>query len=340
MLNHKCVECGVSFYMGHQGYLFVKTLSPLPHPLEKHNGQWYYLPYESLEELEKSLLQLQQELGDLFEHIKGGLSTTEERPYITFPLNLLLMRIVQRDVVNVIQNGELMSFIQPIISLQKNDELYGYESLLRTGGNHSITPGQLFSTAEKTGMLSLLDQRAREVAIQARKNFIQPGVKSFINFLPSTIYNPDFCLQHTFHLVTQYNIDPADLVFEVVETEKIEDINHLKNILYTYKREGMKVALDDVGAGFSTLETLKMLQPDYVKIDRHYVDHCDQISEKQSFLAQVMGIAKDLGIIVLAEGIERKEELEYCREIGIDLAQGYYIGKPALPSNIFIYGGK
>lgn len=115
----------------------------------------------------------------------------------------------------------------------------------------------------------------------------------------------------------------------MVETEKIIDIEHLKNVFATYKRSGMKVALDDVGAGFSTVDMLTLLQPDYVKIDRHYIQNCDQEKEKQHFLKEVIHIANELSIHVLAEGIERKEELDYCREIGIPLAQGYYIGKPS-----------
>jgi len=120
-----------------------------------------------------------------------------------------------------------------------------------------------------------------------------------------------------------------DVKSEVVESEKIDDIAHLQKVLSTYKREGMKVALDDVGSGFATLEVLKNLNPDYVKIDRHYIDHCDRDSLKQSFLSDVIHIAKELGITVLAEGIERQEEFDYCKHIGIDLAQGYFIGKPA-----------
>jgi EAL domain-containing protein (putative c-di-GMP-specific phosphodiesterase class I) len=91
-----------------------------------------------------------------------------------------------------------------------------------------LSPGKLFEVATKTGLHSLLDQRAREVAVKARVGKVPAGTKSFINFLPSTIYNPDFCLQHTFKIVEKYQINPEDLVFEVVETEKIVNIGHLK----------------------------------------------------------------------------------------------------------------
>lgn len=114
-----------------------------------------------------------------------------------------------------------------------------------------------------------------------------------------------------------------------METEEITDIDHLKNIFKTYKASGMKVALDDVGSGFATLGILSKLEPDYVKIDRNYISYCDQNTANQQFLKQAVHISKEMGINVLGEGVERKEELEYCESIGMDFAQGYFIGKPA-----------
>lgn len=94
----------------------------------------------------------------------------------------------------------------------------------------------------------------------------------------------------------------------------------------------MKVALDDVGAGFSTIDMLKRLEPDYVKIDRSYISFCDEDAEKRAFLKQVRALTHSMGITLLAEGIERMEEADVCRELGFDLAQGYFFGKPA-PAN-------
>jgi EAL domain-containing protein (putative c-di-GMP-specific phosphodiesterase class I) len=290
---------------------------------------WIKAPYRNLNELETKLDALCRQLGEGAKKIKAGISQYGTKPAQLLNASELFSRVNHREMVHTIQHGEFQSFQQPIINLKKGDSIYGYESLLRTAGRVQIPPGVLFKTAEETGLMSMLDQKARESAIKARKKSIPEGIKSFINFLPSTIYNPDFCLQHTFQIVEKYGINPADLVFEVVETEKISDVDHLKKVLNTYKKRGMKVALDDVGAGFSTLEMLEALQPDYLKIDRSYIDHCDQNHENQQFLSKVMNIAEGLGIIVLAEGIERKEELEFCRSIGADLAQGYYIGRPA-----------
>jgi EAL domain-containing protein (putative c-di-GMP-specific phosphodiesterase class I) len=329
-MNKECIQCGLPFRLYDNGYLFVQSNRKAP-AFETYNGSWLMIKYQSLLELE---LLLDEAQGFFFEEqFEAGISPSAEPPYMTVSLNMLAARVMERETVEIINNGTLISYLQPIVSLKQGGRLYGYESLLRTEGTRQVSPGKLFGTAHETGLLSLLDKRAREAAIKAKKEKVPAGIKSFINFLPSTIYNPAYCLKHTFNLVEKYRINPDDLVFEVVESEKINDIDHLKKVLNTYKEQGMKVALDDVGTGFSTLQVLEKLNPDYVKIDRKYIQFCDQNASNQEFLARVIEIAKRLEITVLAEGIERMEEAEYCREIGIDLAQGYYFGKPGLNAN-------
>ncbi|CUA78874.1 hypothetical protein GCM10022628_13340 [Anoxybacillus suryakundensis] len=309
-MMHSCISCSVPFPILQSGYLLI---------MQEEQKKYLCYSYDSLQQLATYVETIVPK-----EKTFVALCKNPDSPGPFIPLHELSMRIKHEDVVQCITNGPLVSYLQPIIHTKTGD-IFGYECLLRS---HHFSPKQLFSVAQQTGLHTFLDRRAREEAIRARTK-IKKGIKSFINFLPSTIYNPEFCLRHTFSIVEQYEVAPEDLVFEVVETEKIIDIDHLKNVFATYKRSGMKVALDDVGAGFSTIDMLTLLQPDYVKIDRHYIQNCDQEKEKQAFLKEVTRIAQTLGIHVLAEGIERKEELDYCREIGIPFAQGYYIGKPS-----------
>ena len=323
---NSCIHCGISFDFYEKGFFFIESNTPKPKLNQKYemiNDYVGYFPYDSLKQVEQELKEL-----DNLEEIRIGLSRSK-RVERLIDVNTFQSRYKEKETVNFIQHGEIISHLQPIIDIHSN-EIFGYESLLRASSPEvSISPGKLFEVAAQTGLHSLLDQRAREAAVKARAGKIMPGVKSFINFLPSTIYNPDFCLQHTFSIVEKYNIDPSDLVFEVVETEKIRDVNHLKTVFERYKKEGMKVALDDVGAGFSTVDMLELLKPDYVKIDRSYISFCDQDVEKQRFLKDTNNRAQALGIQTLAEGIERVEEYELCKSLGYNLAQGYLVGKPA-----------
>jgi EAL domain-containing protein (putative c-di-GMP-specific phosphodiesterase class I) len=123
-------------------------------------------------------------------------------------------------------------------------------------------------------------------------------------------------------------------VFEVVETEEIADIDHLKSILTAYQEQGMKVALDDLGAGHSTLSVLRELRPDYVKVDRKIISFCDEDLAQQEMIRQIVQTAEEIGSIVLAEGIERKEEAEFVSHCGVQLAQGYYFGRPVPTENL------
>lgn len=244
-----------------------------------------------------------------------------------YSLQTIYNHTFYENTVKMIKNGDFTNDLQPIISVQ-NNEIFGYESLLRVK-DQSIFPSQLFEIARKTDMQSVLDKRAREIAIRTHHQKITPGIKSFINFLPSTIYNPEYCLKHTFSIVEKYNVKPDDLVFEVVETENIYDVNHLRSIFKVFRNYGIKVALDNVGVGYSTLDILNKLHPDYIKIDRNYVQDCHVNKDNQKFLKNVIHIAKEFNITVLAEGIETEEEFEYVKQIGIELAQGYHIGKPS-----------
>ncbi|WP_273131295.1 EAL domain-containing protein [Metabacillus sp. HB246100] len=290
--------------------------------------------YHDKSELKELLSFIRCELGDLSSY-KGAISVERNETNTEFlSLHTIYEHTFHEKTVNLIKYGQFESYLQPILNVATG-EIYGYEALLRAK-DQSIFPSQLFEVARKTEMHSMLDKKAREVALYAKSKKIPKGVKVFINFLPSTIYNPNHCLKHTFELVEKFNIDPRDLVFEVVETEKIENISHLKSIFQTYRSHGMKVALDDVGAGYSTLDMLTKLRPDYIKVDRQYITDCHLNKESQTFLQGVITLAKELHITVLAEGIEQEQEYEYLKNQGISLAQGYYIGKPS-PTPLLSY---
>ncbi|KUP08919.1 diguanylate phosphodiesterase [Bacillus coahuilensis m2-6] len=319
-----CIHCSLTISLPESGYMIMGEYKQNHHNRILTKESQSTIAYQSISQLKdiiKVALDQNIETVTIQKH-------RNESPH-TYSTKQLALYIQHFEELQMIQSEELVSYIQPILTLETN-KLFGYESLLRSNNPAiSFNPGRLFEVANTLGLNSFLDKKARELAIKARMNQIPKGVKSFINFLPSTIYNPEFCLMHTFQVVEKYQVDPNDLVFEVVETENIKDIDHLKLVLDTYRREGMKVALDDVGSGFSTIEMLTLLQPDIVKVDRHYISHCDKDDNKQQFLKQVIERANLLGITTLAEGIERKEEVEVLKQLGFHLGQGYFFGKPS-----------
>lgn len=244
------------------------------------------------------------------------------------PLSVWKSRLEHYDLVDIIHKNKFMSHMQPILRADGSG-VYGYEFLLRPIENEvNFSPYELFRVAQETGFHSFLDRAARVSAIEAGARYLPQGVKRFVNFLPSSIYNPNYCLTHTLKSIRDLKQDPADFVFEVVETEEIVDVEHLLAIFGVYKQSGSKVALDDVGAGHATLDVLTRLKPDYVKIDRGLVSFSDMYDDRRRQLEQIVEISRSFGAVVLAEGLEREEEFQVCKAAGVSLVQGYMFGKP------------
>lgn len=215
---------------------------------------------------------------------------------------------------------------QPI--LRSDGELFGYELLARftDADGNMVYPGELFQAARLRGRLYALDRVCRMAAVRHAARLDR--VKAFINFIPTSIYSPEFCLRSTMQLASKLNIDPQQLVFEVVETDQVEDVEHLKTILTYYKDKGFMYALDDVGEGFSTVELLTGIEPHYMKLDRKFVSDVHNDPEKQRVAHLFLEKALDMGTIPLAEGIEQQQEYHWLKEAGYVLFQGYYFGKP------------
>ncbi len=234
-----------------------------------------------------------------------------------------------RDLKEILDEERLVIYFQPIIDLKKM-AIYGYECLARglKKDNSIMNPGEMFRIANATGMLFNLDRQCRIQAINFSKKYQLEG-KIFINFTPNAIYNPEFCLKTTLEAMKKVEIEPDRVVFEVIETEKVQNVAHLSHIFKYYRENGVKVALDDVGSGYSTLLILSELKPDYIKIDMELVRNIDKDSAKKVIVKSLVEVAKDLAIQPLAEGIETREELEVISSMGINIVQGYFFGKPS-----------
>ncbi len=229
---------------------------------------------------------------------------------------------------DIINNASLTSYFQPIIKADDRT-IYGYEALIR-GVKEDGTlmfPDVLFEKSERNDLNFKLDRMCRESALKtaATKKIKQ---KVFINFLPTSVYDPEFCLRSTVKWAKQLEFDPKNIIFEVVETESVKDKAHLIKILDFYKKEGFSIALDDVGEGYSSLNMLVDIHPDIIKVDRNIITNIDKDKLKQSTYKALCTLARENGIAVLAEGVETKEELATIEDIGVDFVQGYYFGKP------------
>ncbi|RXT15272.1 EAL domain-containing protein [Ammoniphilus sp. CFH 90114] len=226
---------------------------------------------------------------------------------------------------DIIREGQVTSYFQPIVN--QEEQVVAYELLSRFYGQDGNlrSPGEVFKAAKKRNRLYAIDRLCRMTAV---RNSARINVMAFINFLPTSIYSPSHCLQSTIRLAEELGVKPTNLVFEVVESEKVDDIEHLKSILTYYKKQGFQYALDDVGEGFSTIELLRELSPGYMKLDMKYVHGVASDSMKQLMAKRLLKAAQEIGSVPLAEGIETREDFLWLRDVGFELFQGYLFGKP------------
>ena len=218
---------------------------------------------------------------------------------------------------------QLTSLFQPIVT---NSGLFGYEALAR-GSHHQLSssPAALFTIAESIGQQVELSELCRERALEiaASTNRHMPY---FFNIHPAEFDNFSRLLDSVAKLREQYR--ELELVFEVHE-EAVTDIDQMWTLSERLQKMGIKLAYDDFGAGQTRLMELIEVPAHYVKFDISLIRNIHQApASRQEMVEVLIKFAQQAGSQVLAEGVETREEAEKCRELGFDLYQGYFFGKP------------
>ena len=234
-----------------------------------------------------------------------------------------------KEIVGAIENERIKTWFQPILRAS-NLEPFAHEALSRafTKCGKPIPIVEIFDVSKKLDMLYNLDRQCRLASIKNASRFDRFTGKLFINFIPTVIYDPNVCLQTTHEVAKKTNLRPEDIVFEVVESEFVEDYKHLSRILEFYRHKGYQTALDDVGSGFSTFDKYEILKTDYIKIDRSVIENIHESKASQVYLDHALDLKKKTGVKIIAEGIETPEEYAYIKSTDVDFVQGYYFAKP------------
>ncbi len=233
----------------------------------------------------------------------------------------------------------------PIVN-PHNGELFGVEALLRgVEKNGFANLDDMLDEAYRDGVLYDVDLELRK-AVFAKFTEIQEqlskenttniasSLKLFYNLDTRILEMLDYSPGNTRQLLKEYNISPANIYFDISERYKFSTYASIRNILNTYKLQGFKVALDDFGSGHSGFELLYYSEPDVVKIDKFLVRNIKRYSKNRLFCTEIIKLAHIRGAIVIAEGIETKEEFYTLKELGCDLMQGFFIQKPSKTKEI------
>ncbi len=212
---------------------------------------------------------------------------------------------------------------QPIVDSQQK-QVVAYEALVR--GLNGESAGSVFEHVNSDNLYRF-DQGCRVKAIQVAS---QLGLKQrlHINFMPNAVYEPARCIRTTLAAAREYNFPIEQIVFEVVESEKITDHEHLKRIIRYYAETGFHTAIDDFGAGYAGLNLLAEYQPEMIKLDRQLICGIHENRVKQVIVEALVGVCAKLDMALLAEGVELREEYLWLNKAGIDLFQGYYFARP------------
>ena len=272
-------------------------------------------------------------LNDFFQdhmhldHIKFRIFEEKWQPFRDWPM----MQSLQW-VDDIIMQKRITCYAQPIVN--KKGTITAYEMLARFihEDGKLLPPFEVFEAAKTRGRLYALVRLCRMEAVRASAGL---SGNIFINFIPTSIYSPEHCLTSTIQTAEQIGVSPSKFVFEVVETEKVDDLEHLKNILGFYKKRGFKYALDDVGEGYSTIELLQEIKPHYMKLDKKYVQGVAGDENKQKVAQTMLEAALQVDSVPLAEGIEEEEDYVWLRDQGFQLFQGYLFGRPS-PVHTFV----
>ncbi len=289
---------------------------------------------------------------ELYNHLKGlpkinvGYSFVVQNPMIRTCRTIFNLIDEARDIAKlqmsqlelknrgrlqkILLEEHIYTVYQPIVST-KDLSILGYEALSRGPKNSEIeAPIILFTLAEETGLVFELDRVCRKRAIVNAKGK-KEGRKLFINTLPNLIYDPDFEAGVFSKFLESHNVPISDTVFEITERHAIEQYSHFKQAISYYTDVGITMAIDDVGAGYSSLEAIMEIKPRYVKIDQSIVRGASESPGKRAMVKAVDALAKSIDSETIAEGVETKDDLEVMADLGVDYVQGYYIAKPAPP---------
>lgn len=237
---------------------------------------------------------------------------------------------LKADLAHAVDRNQLELHYQPVIELA-TDEILGWEALVRWRhpDRGLISPLEFIPTAEETGDILRIGKWVLEQACEDFTNTLAPGRPNCwlsVNVSASQLLGEDFA-QTVRQALERCGIDPKSLVLEITEAALVTDTEQAAAMLGGLQRDGIRVAVDDFGTGFSSLRRLQELPVDIIKIDRSFVAMTTGL-QSTAMLEAIVTLGKALGLDMIAEGIERRPELETLKRLGGIAGQGYYFARP------------
>jgi EAL domain-containing protein (putative c-di-GMP-specific phosphodiesterase class I) len=227
----------------------------------------------------------------------------------------------------LLDRNHLFPHFQPIVSLA-DGSTYGHEALIRGRVDDEVmSGGAIFDAARAHRRQFELELRCRTVALERGQALVPEDQKLFVNLDTSGPYDPDTCMRTTRHTARRVDFPMDRICFELIGAGSFPDVALLYRLLDAYRAEGVSIALTDLGAS-NSLGWLRRVRPEIVKLDKGLVYGLDTDPAREELIRALVEYAHELGIRVVAEGIETSAELAVVRRLGADYGQGWYLGHP------------
>ena len=245
----------------------------------------------------------------------------------------LRRRVRERDqkeqLLEIIYNRQIWTAFQPIVEIDSR-QIMGWEGLSRgPRGSELELPLLLFGRASRHGLTEELERSCRRQGFSDWEVFAQPG-RLFLNTVPATIRDTSFLGRGVLDYLGP-RLSPRFVTLEITERQVIENLNLYRDAMHSFIELGFSFAIDDVGAGYSGLETVAALKPSYLKIDMSLVRDVHLKKVSQQVVKAILDMGIGIGATVIAEGIQSLDEASAIRSLGIRFAQGYFFGRPVDP---------
>lgn len=262
---------------------------------------------------------------------------TISRPKISTEPDSDEKRITQdlESIQKIITGNVLTTAFQPVFN-RENGSVLGYEALTRLRGENPFGEiRELFLRALQSGCICALDCACLSSTLKTAHSFslAERPELLFVNTCPETLMNSSLFFDTCDSLAETFGISRKQIVLEITEESMISNYAFFRQSLEMYRQHGYKIAIDDFGAGYGGLKMLSTIEPDFVKIDRHFISNIDQATIKFNLVDAIATACHRIGIAVVAEGIEREEELSVLQNTEIQYLQGYFLRCPTPEMN-------
>jgi len=245
---------------------------------------------------------------------------------------------LETDLRKGLELGEFRVYYQPIVSL-RDGHIVGFEALSRWQRPEGIVmPGEFIAVADEIGLIlpinkQLLEEACQQICVWQKMFPSDPPLALGVNITPKQFAQPDLAAQIA-EILQKTGMDPSCVDLEITETIAMADGEKSAVVLSQLKALGVRLNIDDFGTGFSSLSRLQGFPVDTLKIDRAFIAGMDRDLDTHEIVRIIVMLAHNLGLKVVAEGVERQQQVELLRHIGCELAQGYLFSKPADPETI------